>query len=90
MGDTNVFADLELYGELYAPHVVLAPTGDHFTMGPEEAAYAVDMIGCEIAVPCHYGTWPPIDSDPNEFKEILEDISDTKVIIPEKGANFME
>lgn len=90
MGDTNIFADLELYGELYRPHVVLAPTGDHFTMGPEEAAYATELIGCEIAVPIHYGTWPPIESDPNEFKEILEDITDTKVIIPEKGANFLE
>ena len=41
MGDTNIFSDLALYGELYEPHVVLAPIGDHFTMGPQEAAYAV-------------------------------------------------
>ncbi len=90
MGDTNIFADLELYGQLYDPHVVLAPIGDHFTMGPEEAAYAVEMIDPEIAVPVHYGTWPPIDADPNEFKEVLEAITDTKVVIPEIGENFLE
>jgi L-ascorbate metabolism protein UlaG (beta-lactamase superfamily) len=89
MGDTNIFADLELYGELYEPHVVLAPIGDHFTMGPEEASYAVQMIEPEIAVPVHYGTWPPIDADPEEFKTLLEGVSDTEVIIPEKGANFL-
>lgn len=89
MGDTNVFADLELYGELYAPHVVLAPIGDHFTMGHEEAAFAVDMIGAEIAVPIHYGTWEPLVGDPEEFKTILEDISDTKVLIPKMGTNFL-
>lgn len=89
MGDTNIFADLELYGELYEPHVVLAPIGDHFTMGPEEASYAVQMIDPEIAVPIHYGTWPPIDADPEEFKTLLEGVSDIEVLIPEVGANFL-
>jgi L-ascorbate metabolism protein UlaG (beta-lactamase superfamily) len=89
MGDTNIFADLEIYGELYQPHVVLAPIGDHFTMGHEEAAYAVEMIGCEIAVPIHYGTWPPLVGDPEKFKEILEGITDTTVLIPELGSNFL-
>ena len=90
MGDTNIFADLELYGELYEPHVVLAPIGDHFTMGPEEASYAVQMMYPDIAVPVHYGTWPPIDADPEEFKTLLEGTSDTKVIIPEIGENFLK
>ncbi len=89
MGDTNIFADLELYGELYDPHVVLAPIGDHYTMGHEEAAYAVEMIGTKLAVPIHYGTWPPLVGDPQQFKNILEDISETKVAIPEIGANFL-
>ncbi|MEL0010290.1 MAG: metal-dependent hydrolase, partial [Bacteroidota bacterium] len=57
MGDTNIFSDLQLYGELYEPDVVLAPIGDHFTMGPEEAAYAVELVGAKIAIPMHYGTW---------------------------------
>jgi L-ascorbate metabolism protein UlaG (beta-lactamase superfamily) len=58
-------------------------------MGHEEAAYAVEMIGCEIAVPIHYGTWPPLVGDPEKFKEILEGITDTTVLIPELGSNFL-
>ncbi|MEP0007509.1 MAG: metal-dependent hydrolase [Balneola sp.] len=89
MGDTNIFTDLTLYGELYEPHVVLAPIGDHFTMGPQEAAYAVEMVNPNLAVPIHYGTWPPIDSDPNEFKEVLQEISDVEVLIPDVGKEFL-
>lgn len=88
MGDTNIFADLELYGELYDPHLVFAPIGDHFTMGPEEAAYAVEMIDPEIAVPIHYNTWPPIEADPSIFKEVLEEF-DIDVRVPKIGENFI-
>lgn len=90
MGDTNIFTDLTLYGELYEPHMVLAPIGDHFTMGPQEAAYAVEMVNPNLAVPIHYGTWPPIDSDPNEFKEVLQEISDVEVLIPDVGKEFLK
>lgn len=90
MGDTNIFTDLELYGELYEPTIVFAPIGDHFTMGPEEAAYAVEMIDPDYAVPIHYGTWPPIDADPMEFKETLENHTEVKAIIPEIGENFLK
>ncbi|MCG8373252.1 MAG: metal-dependent hydrolase [Balneolales bacterium] len=89
MGDTNIFSDLDLYGELYEPTVVLAPIGDHFTMGPEEAAYAVEMLDPDYAMPIHYGTWPPIASDPNVFKEVLEEFTETNVLIPEIGENFL-
>lgn len=88
MGDTNIFSDLELYGELYEPDVVLAPVGDHYTMGPEEAAYAVEMIEPELALPIHYGTFPPLTGDPRIFKDVLESICDTEVIIPEAGEDF--
>lgn len=90
MGDTNIFSDLELYGDLYEPHVVLAPIGDKYTMGPEEAAYAVEMIGATLAIPMHYGTWPPLTGDPEVFRDRLEELCDTKVIIPIKGVNFLE
>lgn len=90
MGDTNIFGDLELYGQLYEPHVVLAPIGDTYTMGDEEAAYAVEMLNADLAVPMHYGTWPPLYGNPEVFKEVLEEISDTKVIIPEIDYNFLQ
>ena len=85
MGDTNIFSDLQLYGELYEPDVVLAPIGDHFTMGPEEAAYAVELVGAKIAIPMHYGTWEPIAADPKEFQYFAEENEDIIVIIPELG-----
>lgn len=89
MGDTNIFSDLSLYGELYEPHIVLVPIGDHYTMGPEEAAYAVEMIDPEIAIPIHYGTWPPLAGDPNDFKSILKEISEVDVVIPNVGEGFL-
>jgi L-ascorbate metabolism protein UlaG (beta-lactamase superfamily) len=90
MGDTNIFTDLALYGEMYEPTVVLAPIGDFYTMGPEEAAFAVEMVDAEMAIPMHYGTWPLIDTDPKEFKETLEDLTITEVKIPVIGENFLE
>tara|TARA_R110002050_G_scaffold150634_1_gene277508 strand:- start:16870 stop:17574 length:705 start_codon:yes stop_codon:yes gene_type:complete len=89
MGDTNIFSDLSLYGELYEPHVVLAPIGDLYTMGAEEAAYAVEMLDPELAIPMHYGTMPALVGDPNEFKEVLEEISDAIALIPEVGEDFL-
>ncbi len=90
LGDTNIFADLELYGKLYHPQVALVPMGDHFTMGPKEAALSVEMIQPEIAIPIHYGTFPPLTGDPNDFKKLVEDQTDTTVLIPEAGENFLE
>lgn len=89
MGDTNIFSDLELYGQLYEPHVVLAPIGDHYTMGPQEAAYAVEMIDPEVAVPIHYGTMPVLAGKPDDFKDFVEEISDIEVIIPKPGDDFL-
>lgn len=89
MGDTNIFSDLSLYGELYEPHVVFAPIGDLYTMGAEEAAFAVEMVNPEIAIPIHYNTWPPIEADPTEFKDILEGSSGIEVKIPKAGEQFL-
>ncbi len=89
MGDTNIFADLELYRELYKPDVVFVPIGDHYTMGPKEAAWATEMVQPEIAVPIHYGTFPPLTGDPQVFKDEVEKRCDTKVLIPEAGEEFL-
>lgn len=89
MGDTNIFADIELYGQLYEPNVVFAPMGDHYTMGPKEAAWAVEMTGADVAIPIHYGTFPPLTGDPEVFKAEVEQRCDTEVIIPDAGENFL-
>ncbi|WP_138430481.1 metal-dependent hydrolase [Fodinibius saliphilus] len=89
LGDTNIFYDLELYGELYEPDIIAVPMGDHYTMGPEEAAMACELIEADYAVPIHYGTFPVLTGDPKVFKEETEDCCDTEVWIPKAGENFL-
>ena len=85
-GDTCVFSDMKLIGDLYKPEVALLPTGGFFTMDPKQAALAVSLIRPRIAVPMHYGTWEPIDSDPKEFERLVkESAPDAKVEIMEPG-----
>ena len=66
-GDTNVFGDMKLIGELYRPDVALLPIGGLFTMGPREAAVAVRLLGVRYVVPMHYGTFPPLTGTPEEL-----------------------
>lgn len=83
-GDTGFFGDMKVIGEMYKPTVALLPTGGFFTMGPAEAAVAVSYIKPKIAVPMHYGTFPPIDSDPKIFE------SETKKLASEVSVKIME
>ena len=66
-GDTGLFGDMALIGELYSPDVAILPIGDRFTMGPEHAMRAAKLVGAPIAIPVHYDTWPPIEQDPTSF-----------------------
>lgn len=66
-GDTDLFSDMRLIGEVYRPHVAMIPIGDRFTMGPELAARAAELICPKVAIPIHYNTWPPIEQDPARF-----------------------
>ncbi len=66
-GDTGLFSDMKLIGELYRPRVAMVPIGDRFTMGPELATRAAEWIGASTAIPIHYDTWPPIEQDPADF-----------------------
>lgn len=89
MGDTNIFADLELYADLYVPHVVAAPIGDYYTMGAQEAAMCCEILGPKIAVPIHYGTFPVLTGQPEDFKKFTEEYCDTEVLIPGAGDQFI-
>jgi L-ascorbate metabolism protein UlaG (beta-lactamase superfamily) len=71
-GDTCVFSDMKLIGEMYHPIIALLPIGGFFTMDPSQAAMAVALIRPNIAVPMHYGTWPQIDADPKEFEKLVK------------------
>ncbi len=66
-GDTGIFSDMRLLGEIYQPDIACVPIGDRFTMGPELATKAAEMIAPKVAIPVHYNTWPPIEQDPASF-----------------------
>lgn len=66
-GDTGLFGDMRLLGEIYQPDVACLPIGDRFTMGPELATRAAELIRPKVAIPMHYDTWPPIAQDPAAF-----------------------
>ncbi|HSI66521.1 MAG TPA: metal-dependent hydrolase [Planococcus sp. (in: firmicutes)] len=71
-GDTGLFGDMELIGKLNNIDLAFLPIGDHFTMGPEDAAYAVQLINPKIVVPIHYNTFPPIKQDPEKFRGLVK------------------
>ena len=73
-GDTCVFSDMKLIGELYSPDVAMLPIGGFFTMDPKQAAMAVSLIRPKIVIPMHYDTWPPIVQDPKEFEKLVKKI----------------
>jgi L-ascorbate metabolism protein UlaG (beta-lactamase superfamily) len=69
-GDTNVFGDMALIRRIYRPDVAVLPIGDHFTMGPREAAVALELVGAARCVPCHYGTFPLLTGTPDELRRL--------------------
>ena len=87
-GDTCVFGDMKLIGELYKPDVALLPIGGFFTMDPRQAAMATGLINPKIAIPMHYGTWPPIEQDPKEFEKLAKKSSKAKIVILKSGEHL--
>jgi L-ascorbate metabolism protein UlaG (beta-lactamase superfamily) len=71
-GDTCVFGDMELIQRLYEPEVAVLPIGDHYTMGPKEAALALELLGVQRCVPCHYGTFPALTGTPDELRKLTD------------------
>ena len=69
-GDTCVFGDMQLIARLYQPDVAVLPIGDHFTMGPHEAALAIELLGNPRVVPCHYGTFGLLTGTPDELRRL--------------------
>jgi len=67
-GDTCVFGDMALIARLYAPDYAVLPIGDHFTMGPREAALALELLGNPPCIPSHYGTFPLLTGTPEQLR----------------------
>ncbi len=82
-GDTALMSEMrDVIGPYLEPDAAALPIGDHFTMGPWQAAIAVDWLDVDIAYPQHYDTFPPIEQDPNDFaREVAATGSDATVEI---------
>jgi len=81
-GDTCVFGDMALIRRLYEPDVAVLPIGDHYTMGPREAAVALELLGVRRCVPCHYGTFPILHGTPDQLRELASGVD---ILAPEPG-----
>jgi L-ascorbate metabolism protein UlaG (beta-lactamase superfamily) len=72
-GDTSLMVEMrEVIGSFLEPDFAALPAGDHFTMGPAQAAIATDWLGADYACPMHYDTFPPIELDTDEFERELK------------------
>jgi len=83
-GDTNVFGDMALIARIYEPDVAVLPIGDHFTMGPREAAVALELLGVKRCVPSHYGTFPILTGTPEKLRELAPGV---EILAPEPGGS---
>ena len=85
-GDTAVFGDMELIGDMYEPDVAILPIGGHFTMDPEGAAVALKLLGVERCIPSHYGTFPLLTGTPDELRRLAPDV---EILAPEPGGTVL-
>lgn len=83
-GDTCLFLDMQLIAE-EGIDIAILPIGDHFTMGPKDAARAAKMLNAATVIPCHYNTYPPIQQDPQAFKADVESHGNSDVVVLDPG-----
>jgi L-ascorbate metabolism protein UlaG (beta-lactamase superfamily) len=70
-GDTCLFGDMRLIGELHAPTIAFLPIGDRFTMDPVQAAKAAEFLGVKQIVPMHWGTFPLLTGTPDALRALV-------------------
>ena len=73
-GDTNVFGDMKIIHDLYAPEIAMIPIGDHYTMSPREAAYACNLLQAQTVIPMHFGTFPVLTGRPSELQKLAPNV----------------
>jgi L-ascorbate metabolism protein UlaG (beta-lactamase superfamily) len=71
-GDTGLFGDMKMIGEIYKPEIAFLPIGDLYTMGPDTAAIAARWLGVRQVVPMHYGTFPVLTGTPEALRDHLK------------------
>jgi L-ascorbate metabolism protein UlaG (beta-lactamase superfamily) len=85
-GDTTVFSDMKIIGELYEPDVSILPIGDFYTMGPREAAYSAKLVGAKTVIPMHFGTFPVLTGTPDELRKLVGKGTDVVALKPGESA----
>ena len=85
LGDTCLFGDLRLIAERTPVDIALVPIGGHYTMDRHDAVVAAELIGAGTVIPCHYNTFPPIETDAQAFKADVESKTSSKVVVLEPG-----
>ena len=74
-GETNVFGDMAIIRDLYAPTIAMLPIGDHYTMSPREAAYVCNLLKPETVVPMHFATFPALTGRPSDLSKLVEGVA---------------
>jgi L-ascorbate metabolism protein UlaG (beta-lactamase superfamily) len=85
LGDTCLFSDLRLVGRHHQIDVALMPIGGHYTMDRHDAVDAADFVGAKTIIPCHYNTFPAIETDAGAFQSDVEKALDAVVVVLEPG-----
>ncbi|MGC8939008.1 MAG: metal-dependent hydrolase [Candidatus Bathyarchaeia archaeon] len=88
-GDTGIFGDMKIIGELYKPDLALIPIGGYYTMGALEAAEAVRLIKPKAVIPMHYKTFPVLAQSADEFAKLVEEKAHgVKVVVLKPGESY--
>ncbi len=87
-GDTNVFGDMRLIGEIYRPDLAMLPIGDLYTMSPREAAVAIRLLGVKQIVPMHHGTFPVLTGTPAELRKLTAEMKEVEIVALEPGQSL--
>jgi L-ascorbate metabolism protein UlaG (beta-lactamase superfamily) len=85
LGDTALFSDLQLVGKRHPVDIALICIGGHYTMDRHDAVDAADFVGAKTIIPCHYNTFPPIETDAAAFQTDVEKALDATVVVLEPG-----
>jgi L-ascorbate metabolism protein UlaG (beta-lactamase superfamily) len=85
LGDTCLFSDLQLVGRRNPIDVALMCIGGHYTMDRFDGVDAAGLVGAKTVIPCHYGTFPPIETDAGQFKTDVESATSSQVVVLEPG-----
>jgi L-ascorbate metabolism protein UlaG (beta-lactamase superfamily) len=88
-GDTGLFGDMALIGEMFKPDAACLPIGGRYTMDVAQAAKAVEFLKVPVVIPIHYNTWPIIEADPQEFKRLVGGKAQVVILAPGEAYTFV-